>query len=161
MPQYNFNRRTEALRRSLLRGRQTGLAFEAPAVFSTKASDGTVIPIPLELLADEATIVVSQPDQCRPGERYAYVVEINNRKGKLVPEAIKKLGLKQLTQRTILTVIGLLGDAAVAAASKPVAALVGLLAADNLGNADAYHRSEQTQTANGRIVYIFLYGDKI
>ena len=69
MPQYNFNRRTEALRRSLLRGRQTGLAFEAPAVFSTKASDGTVIPIPLELLADEATIVVSQPDQCRPGDR--------------------------------------------------------------------------------------------
>lgn len=141
--------------------RPAGPAFEAPAVFKVKAKDGTIIPIPLELLADEARITVAQPEGPGPRVNYAYMVDIVNRKGKLLPEAVKSLGLKQLTQRGILTVIGLLGEGAVAVASKPVAVLVGLLKADSLGNEDASYKTEKGTSTDGKRVYFFLSGDRV
>ncbi|MCC6511194.1 MAG: hypothetical protein IT423_18985 [Pirellulaceae bacterium] len=158
MPVYEFSREAFAFHRQITR--PSGAAFERPSVFVVKATDGTVIPIPLELLADEARIVVTQPEGPGPRANYAYIVAITNRKGKLIPDAIKKLGLKQATQRTVLTVIGLLSQAAATAAAKPVAALVGLLQSDSLGNDDASYKTQPGTSTCGKEVYFFLSGDR-
>ncbi len=112
-------------------------------------------------MADEARIVVSEPEGPGPRVRHAYIVSITNRKGKLIPEFIKKLGLKQLAQKSILKIIGLMGAAGEAAASKPVSGLVGMLYADDLGNDDASHTTVAGQSTDGKRVYFFLTGDHI
>lgn len=166
MATFYYNAKAEAHRKSLLRSQKPTIGLPSN-VFPVRTDDGDEIHLSTAIFTESATIVVTTLD-CKVGEKFTYSVLVTNGKAPgmssatagYAKDAAKQVAGNAAKVAAGATAVGkfVRGQAAGFAAGAVVG---GLLGADKTGmGASIYHTVREIRSAAGRLVEVYIGGEK-